>query len=279
MEEVDACVHPEDRAARRQAIDHAVRAGADLEMEYRTLRPDGQVAWILARGRAAYDEGRAIRIAGVSLDITERKAGEQRQRLLLDELNHRVKNTLATVQSIAVQTRKFVSDPFAFDEAFLMRLEALARAHDLLTERSWEGASLEDVLRRTLAPYAASDDGRVTLLGPRIRLSPNAAVSLNMAFHELATNAVKFGALSTSDGRIEVHWRASREGDGEVVGIDWREAGGPEVIVPVRRGFGSRLIEHGLARELEGEAQLVFGPKGLHCRMRFPVSSKLGLAA
>ncbi len=282
-EDVVAHVHPEDREARQSAVDQAVTSGDDLEVEYRTLRPDGQVSWILARGRAAYEAGRPVRVAGISLDITERKAAEHRQRLLLDELNHRVKNTLATVQSIALQTRRSVSEPFGFDEAFQKRLEALARAHDLLTERSWEGASLDDVLRRTLAPYA-SDAGkgagaRVRLRGPKLRLSPNAAVSLNMAFHELATNAAKFGALSAADGRVEVEWWTADGDDGDIVGIDWRERGGPQVTAPVRRGFGSRLIEQGLARELAGEAQLLFDADGLHCRMRFPASSKLGLAA
>ncbi len=279
-EQVTARVHPKDREMRQQALDDAVLTGNDLEVEHRVIKHDGQVGWVLSRGRAVYQGGRPVRIAGVSLDITDRKKAEERQKLLLDELNHRVKNTLATVQSIAAQTRRFAADQDDFDRQFFARVQALAHAHDLLTEASWEGASLTDVVARTLSPHlGAGEASRVSLSGPPVRLGPNAAVTLNMAFHELATNAAKYGSLSVEHGRVEVHWRAVGGAIPEAIEIHWLESGGPSVEPPRRRGFGSRLIEQGLARELAGETKLVFDGDGLSCRMRFPLSAKLELAA
>jgi DNA-binding response OmpR family regulator len=277
-DDVAARVHPDDREARQHAIDLAIQSGGDLDFEYRTLKPAGEIGWVLVRGRGIYQEGRPVRMAGVSLDITKRKADENRLRLLLDELNHRVKNTLVTVQSIALQTRRFVSEPSGFDKTFLARLDALGRAHELLSETSWEGATLDDILGRTLAPYAAegAPEDHITLSGPKIRLGPNAAVTLNMAFHELATNAAKYGSLTVALGQIAVEWKISNGETGQVIEIDWRETNGPAVSAPRRRGFGSRLIEQGLIHELDGEAELVFRPEGLWCRMKLPLSPKLG---
>ncbi|HEY3799526.1 MAG TPA: HWE histidine kinase domain-containing protein [Caulobacteraceae bacterium] len=276
-EDVAARIHPDDREPRHRAIETAIATGADLDVEYRILRPDGRIGWILARGRASFEDGLAVRLAGISLDITDRKEVEGRQQLLLDELNHRVKNTLASVQSIAMQTRRFAAEPADFDATFIARLGALAQAHELLSAAAWDGASLASVIQRTLAPYLYEGEGsRVVFGGPAVRLGPNAAVTLNMAFHELTTNAAKYGALSTPAGRVDIEWR---EGPGRGVDIDWRERGGPAVEPTRRRGFGTRLIEQGLTHELGGEAQLVFQPQGLWCRLRFPPSAKLGLAA
>ena len=276
LEDVVARVHPDDRERRRLAIGRAIETGEDFDVEYRSLRPNGEIGWILARGRAAFENGVAVRLAGISLDITERRNAEERQRLLLDELNHRVKNTLASVQSIALQTRRSVASPSAFSETFIERIHALARAHDLLTESAWQGASLADVITRTLALQVDGEEpSRVAAGGPAIRLGPNAAVTLNMAFHELATNALKYGALSAAAGRVDIAWRV----DGEDLTLDWREAGGPPVNLPTLRGFGSRLIEQAMTRELGGEARLSFLRNGLWCHMRLPLSAKLNLAA
>jgi PAS domain S-box-containing protein len=278
QEDVVARVHPDDRARRQAAIDQAIKTGEDFEVEYRSLRPDGQIGWIMARGRPAFEGGRAVRLAGISLDITARKTAEERQRLLLDELNHRVKNTLASVQSIALQTLRHAEHPSAFNETFIERIHALARAHELLTEAAWEGALLSEVIARTLRSHLAEDEQRrIAPSGPRVRLGPNAAVTLNMVFHELATNATKYGALSTPNGCVDVAWAAHADGDAVV--IDWRETGGPAVDAPRRRGFGSRLIELGLTREMGGEARLDFLPQGLWCHICLPLSAQLGLAA
>lgn len=272
VDDLLALIHPEDRQKRQDAIARALAEHAEMEVEYRTRRPDGSIGWVLARGRAVYEGGRAVRMAGISLDITARRAAEERQALLIHELNHRVKNTLATVQSMAMQSLRSAEDPLAANAAFLDRLMALSRVHDLLSEGVWEGASLSDVVRRTLEPYV-QDLSRLTVLGPAVHLVPNAAVTLNLALHELATNAMKYGALSVPAGRVDITWRA----EGAVLVIDWREAGGPPVEAPKRRGFGSRLIERGLAHEL-GEARLAFPPEGLWCQISVPIDGRLSLA-
>jgi two-component sensor histidine kinase len=278
--QVTSRVHPEDRDRQAAEMDMAIEQHTDLESEYRTVSPDGEIRWILVRGRAAYDDdGTPARMTGVSLDITARKRADEHQRLLLDELNHRVKNTLATVQSIALQTSRGV-DPQAFEDAFLARIVALARAHDLLTSVAWEGALLRDVIGQTLAPYVGDDgETRARFSGPNVRLGPNAAVSLTMAFHELATNAAKYGALSVVTGRVDVDWQVDNPARPARLEIVWRETGGPKVSPPRRRGFGSRLVERGLAREFDGQVTLSFDPEGVCCRMQLPLSHKLQLAA
>jgi PAS domain S-box-containing protein len=274
-------VHPDDRSQRQASLETAVRSGQDLEVEYRVMKPGGEIAWMLVRGRALFDaHGQAASVVGVSLDITERKRAEERAQLLLLELSHRVKNTLATVQSIATQTRRTAPSPATFDQAFLARIQALARAHELLAQSSWDGASLAEIIDRTLALHIdAGEIESLNLSGPMIRLGPNAAVTLNMAFHELATNAAKYGALSIETGRVEVKWQIEDSSVPRAVAIEWRESGGPKVSAPRSRGFGSRLIETGIAHELGGEARLVFAPEGLICRMRLPLSAKLSLVA
>jgi two-component sensor histidine kinase len=274
-----AHIHPDDRERHQEAGALAIAQRTDFESECRTMAEDG-VRWILLRGRALYGaDGVPIRMAGVSLDVTENKRATERQQLLLDELNHRVKNTLATVQSIAFQTGRATA-PTAFEGAFLARIDALARAHDLLTEVAWEGATLADVVDRTLAPYVAQGQGdRIRIAGPSVQLGPNAAVTLTMAFHELATNAAKYGSLSVGGGRVQVEWRLERMAESAIIDLEWRESGGPPVRTPTRRGFGVRLVERGLARELGGKVELLFEAEGLRCKMWLPISGKLRLAA
>jgi two-component sensor histidine kinase len=279
---LEACIHPDDRETLRRALARAADERTDLEAEFRTLAPAGVEHWILLRGRAAYDEeGRAARLAGVSLDITERKAAEERQRLMLAELNHRVKNTLATVQSIAIQLGRMAPDIATFQSAFLQRIVALARVHDMLSSVSWRGAQLADILQQTLAPHvaAAGEGERIRIEGPSVQLGPNAAVTLTMAFHELATNAAKYGALSAADGQVQVTWEADDPQAPRLIDITWREVGGPPVAEPARRGFGTRFIERGVAREFDGTVNLSFEPAGLVCRLRIPLSLKLRMAA
>jgi two-component sensor histidine kinase/DNA-binding response OmpR family regulator len=253
-----------------------------FEVEHRVTWPDGTGRWLAGRGHVARDAaGAAVEITSVYMDVTERKLAEERQRLLLEELNHRVKNTLATVVSISMQTRRNAVTLESFSDAFEGRIAALADAHDLLTQNAWEGASLGEVLSRTLAPYAADDDDgeeRIVSAGPLIRLGPNAAVTLNMAFHELATNAAKYGALSAGNGHLDVRWSVDRSVSPATVDIDWTERGGPRVEGPFRQGFGSRLIERGLSRELSGEVQLRYDREGLRCQIRLPESAKVSPA-
>lgn len=211
---------------------------------------------------------------GTDTDISEQQQLAEQRELLIAELNHRVKNTLAIVQSIAQQTRRATDTLEDFHASFLGRLHALARTHDLLTRERWEGASLEDILRETLAPYVHGTTGEeVRAAGPSVRLEPGRAVSLSMAFHELATNAAKYGALSRSGGHVDIAWAIESQSDETTLRIEWLERGGPPVSPPAGRGFGSRLIEQTLARELAGEVSLEFAPGGLQCRMRFPLKT------
>jgi len=261
-------IHPEDRPRILAAIDNAIRNGVDYDVEYRVVLPSGELRWLQARGRAATraDNGGVRRLAGVSLDITERKRAEERQKLLVNELNHRVKNSLATVQSIAAQTLRSVAAPEFFRDAFETRLIALSHTHDLLTRESWAGASLREVFDIELHAMAGEDRVSFTYPGD-VRLNPKAAVALGMGIHELATNAVKYGALSTPEGRVTVDWAIE---DG-VLRLVWTESGGPTVTPPARRGFGARLLERGLAAELSGGVELTYDAAGLVCLMALPL--------
>jgi two-component sensor histidine kinase/PAS domain-containing protein len=273
-----ALIHPDDRERRERLINAAFAARQDLDVEYRVVRPDGETVWLLVRGRGEYDAaGKPTRALGVSLDITQRKQAEQRQNALIAELNHRVKNTLASVQSIALQTSIAAPSPRDFIVAFDGRIQALVTAHDLLTANAWQGAGLEDVIRRTLAPFGSRNGigQRIEVAGPSIRLGSEAAVTLHMAFHELATNAAKYGALSAPNGSVAVAWSVDRTVTPAAIEIVWTEQGGPTVALPTRRGFGSNLLQVGLAREFGGEANLDFQPGGLVCRIRFAASAKV----
>jgi two-component sensor histidine kinase/PAS domain-containing protein len=265
-------IHPSDRGRVRDAMDSAILTGSDYDIEYRVIVPTGDVRWLQVRGQAAITGQRGTRrMAGVSMDVTERKEAEERQRLLLNELNHRVKNTLATVQSIASQTLRTATSETAFRDAFEARLVALSKTHNLLTDQNWRGASLHDLVISELRPHAGGREGggsRILLESEHdIRLNPKAAVALGMAMHELATNAVKYGALSVPGGRVTVRSRV----DGRCLIVDWVESGGPSVESPRRRGFGSRLLEQGLAGELAGDVRLDYLPAGLVCHMELPL--------
>lgn len=270
---------PEDRAEGQPEHEMQIAAERGLALDERThLRSDGRRFFASGSLAPLHDESGKLRgFVKVLRDMSaQREAAEQRE-LLIGELNHRVKNTLAIVQSVARQTRRGTDSLAVFEEAFLGRLHALGRTHDLLTREGWEGASLEDILQATLAPYTqGGPGGRLRISGPPVRVSPQRAVTLTMVFHELATNAVKYGALTRSEGRVEVEWTVDASSGTPVLSLAWLERGGPPVGPPDRRGFGSRLIEQALARELDGEVSLEFAPGGLECRMRFPLERCTG---
>ena len=206
-------------------------------------------------------------------DISEEKAAAERQRLLLNELNHRVKNTLATVQSIAAQTFRGHTDDGA-RSVFDARMAALSTAHNVLVADNWESASLRGVTERVLAPHllAEVDTDRFRIEGPDARLHPKVAVTLSMALHELMTNAAKYGALSVSEGRVRVAWTLADLSDGgQRLDLTWEESGGPEVVPPSRKGFGSRLIERQLPLEFDGTAAIDYRPAGVVCRLQIPL--------
>jgi PAS domain S-box-containing protein len=210
-------------------------------------------------------------VCGVIRDATQRKAAETRQLLLIHELNHRVKNTLTTVQAIASQALATTSSPAEFNAAFTARLQALAQSHDLLTRNQWAGASVRDLALEQLRPYDGGDGGRFHLTGPEVTLPPKLALALGMALSELATNAAKYGALSLAAGTIAIDWECWTENGVRRLRLIWTEQGGPLVKEPSRRGFGARLIERGLALELGGTTRLIFEPEGVVCEISFPL--------
>lgn len=220
--------------------------------------------------RAAAKDGGGLAVS--FSDITDRRRAESLRQLLLNELNHRVKNSLAVVQGLAAQTFKPGLDPEAARRAFDGRLHALAAAHDLLVAENWTGASLRSVI--TGSVHGAADPARVSIEGPDLHLPPQTSVTLALAIHELATNAVKHGALSVPTGTVQVDWAIDRAADGQAghrLRLAWTESGGPPVVEPARRGFGSRMLEQGLAGEIRGSVRLEFAPTGLRCTIDAPL--------
>jgi two-component sensor histidine kinase len=256
-----------------EAVAKAVANGADLHVEYRAIWPDGSEHWIRVSGRTRTGPEGQLSMVGISQEITERKLADERQSLLLRELDHRVKNTLATVQSVASLTRRSAenTDPAAWN-AFMDRLHGLAKTHDLLTDTQWQGALLEDVLKNELDPYQDVMRQRIRLRGPRINLQPNAVLALGLAIHEMATNAVKYGSLSVPDGKVHVMWAVTAGAAAPTLLVEWVESGGPPVKKPERQGFGTKLIQRGLAQQLGGDIKLDFAPAGIRCVITFPIT-------
>lgn len=255
-----ARIHPDD-IARIEAAKGPFLSVDWSEAEYRVRHADGRWVDVLDRAQVLFDAtGRAVRVIGTTIDITAIKQGEARLRILIDEVNHRVKNTLATVQALAHLAARTSGDKDDFLGRFEDRLGSLSRAHDLLTQRHWKDATLREVVDNALAPF---DVGRARIAGPPVVLRPRHALALSLALHELATNAAKHGAFSTPDGRLDLTWST----DGPVV-VAWREHDGPPVREPLETGFGSRLLK-AMARDLAGEIKVDFAPDGVRCRIAF----------
>ena len=254
-------------------ISQALETRQDYHLVYRIKTPDGTLRWLESFGRfAPTAKGVASpQLAGVCMDISGRKQAEAQRDLLVAELSHRVKNTLATVISIARQS--FATNPDAVEaqRSFNARIRALGQTHSRLAEANWSGVSLETVLLDELAPYRREDGANLRASGPVTMLDAKHALTLGMAIHELATNAAKYGALSTENGVVDVGW----EVDGEQLQITWSESGGPPVMPPKRNGFGRLLIERVLAADLEGDVRMDFAGEGLKCVISVPLSSPL----
>lgn len=249
-------------------------------VEYRIVR-DGTQRWVRDKAFLLPAEAsHGPRVAGLARDVTEAKRAEQQRELLIGELNHRVKNTLALVQALAAHTRHAAISPTDFEQAFTSRLHALGHAHDLLTQTHWKGTTLHQVIETALAPFSVygSSQARVEVEGPQVWLNSNTAVTLTLAFHELATNAAKYGALSANQGRVKIFWEAQPTGAPKEILLQWRESGGPVVEAPSRKGFGTMLIEKVLAYEAEGEAKLDFLPTGVAFVFRLPLSANVQLS-
>jgi two-component sensor histidine kinase len=219
----------------------------------------------------------ATALSGAAL-YTSLNASLARSAFLNKELDHRVKNTLSTVQAIANMTLRKTPDPADFVRAFTGRLQSLSSAHELLTREAWKGVALRQAVREALAPYADPDGDGVAIDGPEMRLSAEAAVGVLGALHELATNAARYGAFSTPEGRVSVTWSIDPHSEPPVMELVWRERGGPEVVPPTARGFGLDVIEHSLPHRLGGAAEISFEPQGVVFRLRAPLSDRVGMA-
>jgi PAS domain S-box-containing protein len=266
-------LHPEDRHKVAEFHQTADRIDS-YPAEYRIVRSDGRLLWMSGRGRVIERDadGKARRVANIVVDVTERKKSEERTKLLIDELNHRVKNTLSTVQAIVAQSLRDERDARDARKAIEARLQSLSSSHNLLTRANWEGAALHDVVSEAMRPFLRSNHtGQISVEGQQVRLRPKVALSLGMALHELATNASKYGALSIATGQVEVWWAPFIVDNATHLEFFWRERDGPLVKPRSRRGFGSRLIEQGLAHELGGRAHLEYLPSGINCKISFPL--------
>ena len=268
-------VHSDDRdrflAARRAALDPV--DPKPFAIEYRILRRDGKVRWVESRG-LAYFQGtgparQLVSFIGTIQDITERKEHEEKEHLLMREVNHRAKNMLSVVYSIAHQTA--ARNPDDFVERFSERIQALSANQDLLVRNEWKGVDIADLVRAQLAHFADLVGSRIAVQGPALRLSPASAQAIGLALHELATNAGKYGALSTDQGRVDISWRTA---DG-ILTMSWIELDGPAVPAPERRGFGTMVMEAMTARSIGGDVHLDFAPSGVKWRLTCPMANVL----
>lgn len=270
-------LHPEDREAVddlcHRCLDPAVRAPYDTH--YRVVWPDGSVHWVLARGKVWFEGERPLRFIGTTVDVTEQKEAEHHLRVLVDELSHRVKNTLAVIQSLAEQTFRAGGDVTEIRRALAGRLQALADAHTLLTQSSWESVDLATLAERVAGPLATAGDGRLTMLGPPVSLTAKASLSFALVLHELCTNAAKYGAWSAVGGSVALAWRIA----GDNVVLDWTESVATAVIPPVRLGFGIRLIRQAVEYDLDGEVTRDFRADGLRCVVTVPAYRALASSA
>jgi PAS domain S-box-containing protein len=265
-------VLPEDLERHTKTFFDAFQARADFHCETRVVDRSGQVRWLRCEGVPRLDDShRFLGYTGCNIDISDAKVAEEHQRLLINELNHRVKNTMATVQSIASQTLRNTDTAVQAKEAIEGRLIALSRAHDVLTRENWEGADLYEIVDQAVAPYSSRGEDRLHLKGPKVRLQPRTALSLAMMLQELATNAVKYGALSNPTGEIGITWEIA-QGKPRHLHLRWQESGGPPVQAPTRRGFGTRLIERSLAQDLGGRVHITFAATGLVCTVNAPLA-------
>jgi two-component sensor histidine kinase/PAS domain-containing protein len=264
-----SAVHPADRPDVDVALKAAFDEGVDYVSEFR-IGSTGR--WLLARGRVYQrdGEGKPLIMMGVHLDLTETREAAEQTQLLLRELNHRVKNTLAMIQSLARQTMRRNPDPESFIAAFSGRLRTLSDSHSLLSDRDWSGIGLVELV--ALQVEASNDfaSQQLELLGEDVFLPPDHALGLGLVLHELTSNAVRFGALSVPGGRVRLAW-SQRQADGHWLDLVWRESGGPPVKAPGEYGLGGRLIERSLAKVLDSSVELDFPPDGVEARISLPL--------
>ena len=263
-ENVKALLHPDDAQRLLDAVALLDRGATSWEFEFRIIRPDGEVRWCAGTAAATVDaSGRVLRVSGVTVDITERKRAEERQTLLAREVDHRAKNALALAQSIVRLTR--CDDLKDYTKAVEGRISALARVHTILSLSSWQGAEIERLIDQELSPY--SNGGQLEFQGPKIQLEPATAQTLALAVHELITNSVKYGALSSRSGRLAIQWQIV----GDNLELTWEEHSGPPVTKPAKRGFGTRSVIASIETQLGGQADFDWRTEGLLVRLSVPL--------
>jgi len=263
-------VHPDDMGSTLAAWKASCALGEPFAVEARLQRHDGVYRWFLTRAEPLRDQNGVTGWFGSSTDIDDIRRAELHRDLLINELNHRVKNTLTTVQSIAAQSLRSSNGDSA-KEVFEARLLALSKTHDVLTRESWDSAELREVIAEAIEPYHRMETDRFVISGPEIRLLPSMALALAMAVHELCTNAAKYGALSVSTGHVTISWHTEQSGEIRRLKLVWRESDGPPVAEPRRKGFGSRLIQRSVAVELNGDVDLRYEATGLVCTIDVPL--------
>lgn len=258
--DLQASILLEDMDFWRNAVQSALAGDGDLDVSYRIITPSGAMRWIEVRAQTRFDaDGKPISMAGVSQDISDRKEAESHRDLLTKEMSHRVKNTLATVQSIMSQSLRSANVDPNVAATIAQRLQALAGAHDVLTTRGWEEARLSEIVEAATAPFDSGQNERIHAGGDEVIVSSRAATAIALAMHELSTNAVKYGALSNDRGVVTINWHIV---DGELE-LVWTESGGPRVERPTSNGFGSRMIEQALASSIRGTAEIDYRPAGI----------------
>jgi PAS domain S-box-containing protein len=256
-------------------VSAAFKDSSDTDPEVHCRRKDGTEFWASVFVNPVRDKNdEVVQHFASFVDLTKHKRAQAHSNMLINELNHRVKNTLATVQSIVWQALRKSTDAKLIGESIQARLSALSRSHDLLTREKWASAGLRDIVMDALEPFGVSGAlaERLVIRGENIRLSPKVALALGIAFNELATNAMKYGAFSNEVGSIEISWSDVPSLNGDRLTLNWKEQAGAPISPPVRKGFGLQVIERGLAQELEGSVILDFQPTGLIFKLDFPAS-------
>lgn len=266
-----ARIHPDDRARFKASVEGVSADSPSYSVDFRFIRPDGREVWLTEIARAEFDTaGRFVHLKGLTRDITRRKQSEKRQDLLIAELDHRVKNVLARVAAVAMHTRQRSGTADEFVKALDARIQSMASAHALLSQSRWHGVGLGNLIRRQLAPYTTG--ANTTISGPDIMLTASETQAVAMVVHELATNAAKYGALSSRDGSVSVTW--DRAHADAILTITWRELGGPPIAFPVQLGYGGRLIRDLIPHELGGAVDLTFPSAGACCKIEIPLEGR-----
>lgn len=269
VDDLRANIEPADMAAVDRALYAAFEDGVDYNAEFRVTSTG---RWLIGRGRVYQRDGtgKPLIMMGVMIDVTEARESAEQMRLLLRELNHRVKNTLAMIQSLARQTLRDKPDPQQFIDTFSGRLRTLSEAHTLLADRDWSGIGLIELLHSQINPYLSSVEEQLVIEGNDVKLPPDQALGLGLIVHELTSNAGKFGALSRTGGKVRIAWTISK-GEPPRIDLTWKETGGPRVLRPARTGFGTRLIERSLDKVLGSSVVLGFPEDGAEAKISLPL--------